>query len=348
MIGNQNSIKGFLRKNDALYVLVKSIKNLNNPDFCSLLRSYFIESYEGSVYFLEHPGTALPEKTIYDISVGESRKILRGFCAEMHHILYKLMFADEHALMPRIVWGRGSPYYEAGYNYTNNNAFEYYFEPVSEASKYSCCELKNLIRSDVKHILKYQNMVNGSYSPNDDNIRLLAQSFKKHIRLNEQTQRLISDGINCVCNSNNRILGIHARGGDFKRGAKNHPYCVAAEKYLDAAKQEFATGNYDKVFIATDDKNILEVFLGYFGNNLTFYDDVPRVSGKNGLHLTRSSRPLHHYKLGLEILRDVYTLTSCDSFICGLSHVSFMVQYVKESEGKKFDKVIVLNEGINQ
>ena len=32
------------------------------------------------------------------------------------------------------------------------NAFEYYFEPVSEAAAHSPDEFKNYIRSDVKHI----------------------------------------------------------------------------------------------------------------------------------------------------------------------------------------------------
>lgn len=334
-----------LSNNDTLYILVKCMKNLHNQDFCNLLRSFFQAKYEGCLYWLEHPGTRFPEKTVYNISVGEEFKETIGFCAQMHHILYKLMFADECHLLPRVVWGKCSPYYEP--EMKTNNVFEYYFEPVSEASKYDCNEFKNLIRSNIKHILKYQNMVNGSYAPDDKNLKMLAESFQKHIRLNETTKKYISEGIRSIFKSNEKILGIHARGGDFKLEHKNHPHHVSAEVYLEMAKREFDSGKYEKVFIATDDEGILETFINRFGDRLIFYDDVPRVSGNKSIHLQTLNRPMHHYKLGLELLRDVYTLVSCESFICGLSHVSFMVRYVKEASGKAFQKTIVLDKGIN-
>lgn len=339
-------IRNTLRKNDALYVLIKCLKNVRNPEFCDLIRSYFIGSHEGCIYFLEHPGEIWPEKYIYDISVGEKGKSSVGFCAEIHHLLYRLMFADEYNLLPRVVWGKGSPYFDNEMN--TNNAFEYYFEPISEASRFSSYEFKNLIRSDVKHILKYKDMVNGSYSPDANNIKILSESYKKYIHLNLNTQIYIREGITNALKYNKRILGIHARGGDFKQDNKNHPHHVSAEEYLEKAKQEFASLKYEKIFVATDDELILKKFIECFSDNLIFYDDVPRVSNNQGLHLSTSNRPMHQYRLGLELLRDVYTLVSCDSLICGLSHVSFMVRYVKESLGEQFDKVIILDEGINK
>lgn len=191
-------------------------------------------------------------------------------------------------------------------------------------------------------------MITGSYFPNEGNIHLLAESFKKHMHLNETTQKFISESIKSLFKGNEKILGVHARGGDFNREFVNHPQHVSAEEYLETVKTEFASGNYEKIFIATDDENILKIFVGFFGNNLVFYDDVHRVFDDRGVHERESGRPMHHYRLGLELLRDVYTLVSCDSFICGLSHVSFMVRYVKESFGEQFNKVIILDDGINK
>ena len=190
-------------------------------------------------------------------------------------------------------------------------------------------------------------MLTESYFPNDNNIKMLADSFKKHIFLNDKTQDYISKNKKNIL-SNNRVLGIHARGGDFKQEFKKHPHHVFPEEYLKKAKEEFASGKYEQKFLATDDENILKIFIDCFGDKLIYYNDVPRVSGNIGIHVKESSRPLHHYKLGLELLRDVYTLVSCSSFICGLSHVSFMVRYIKESLDEQFEKVIVLDKGINK
>ena len=343
-----NDLIETLKENDVLYILGKYVKTRKNKELSHLVRSYYQPAFEGCVYFLEHPGTLLPNKTIYDISVGETEKKEVGFCAEMHHLLYKLMFADEYNLSPRVVWGCGSPYYEAELEKKSNNAFEYYFEAISEASDYSLSEFANIIKSDTKHILKYHNMILKSYYQNEQSIRLLAKSYKKHIRLNEYTNRIILEDINHIFQGKNKLLGIHARGGDFKQEFKKHPHHVFPEEYLEKAKEEFASGKYEQIFLATDDENILKMFIDCFGDKLLYYNDVPRVSGNVGIHVKESSRPLHHYKLGLELLRDVYTLVACSSFICGLSHVSFMVRYIKESLDEQFEKVIVLDKGINK
>lgn len=343
----KNHLINTIKRNDALYILGKYVQTRKSKELSNLIRSYYQPTFDGCVYFLEHPGTLLPERTIYNISVGESRKTTVGFCAEMHHLLYKLIFADEYNLLPRVFWGSGSPYYEPELDIEPNNAFEYYFAPISEASRFPHSAFANIIKSDTKHILKYHDMISKSYYQNAQNIHLLAESYKNHIRLNEKTQKFISKSINSHFKENDNILGIHARGGDFNQEFKNHPHHVSAKEYLDAVQKEFASGNYKKIFIATDDENILKMFINFFGDNLVFYDDVPRVSGNNGIHLQENNRPLNHYKLGLELLRDVYTLVSCDSFICGLSHVSFMVRYVKESLGEQFNKVTIINDGIN-
>ncbi len=45
-------------------------------------------------------------------------------------------------------------------------------------------------------------------------------------------------------------------------------------------------------------------------------------------------RENHHYLLGLEIIRDVYTLAACTGFVCGMSYVSFVVQILKKAKIK--------------
>lgn len=72
-----------------------------------------------------------------------------------------------------------------------------------------------------------------------------------------------------------------------------------------------------------------------------------RSDGENGIHYKENKRKNHHYLLGLEVLRDAYTLAACDSLLAGMSNVSLAVQYIKLSEGAEFKEIEILDHGIN-
>ena len=51
--------------------------------------------------------------------------------------------------------------------------------------------------------------------------------------------------------------------------------------------------------------------------------------------------------LGYEVLRDMYTLASCDGLVAGLSQVSYAARICKRSRNEKYDIEMILNKGIN-
>lgn len=346
-------LKDFIKKHDKLYIITKSIKSINDPNLVKVIRGYYDYNHpEVCTLLLEHNGEYMPDRIVYDISCGEKVKSV-GFCAEMHQLLYRLRFAEAINAVPRVHWGEYMFYYDHGMDYITKNAFEYYFEPVSEAADHSPNEFKNYIRSDKKHIYIYQNMVDKSYKINDVNFKLLAGMYRKYIHLNEKTSLFINSEIDNLLNYNKqipprgKILGIHVRGTDFNLGLLNHPNVVAPNEYLAKAKEIFSDGKYDKIFIATEDSTVLEMFVSEFGDKILYYKDVFRTSGKSGPHSTPNDRELNNYKLGLEVLRDVYTLANCDGFLSGLSHVAFAARYVNIALDRKFDAVYTIDKGIN-
>ena len=186
-----------------------------------------------------------------------------------------------------------------------------------------------------------------SYHLEGQEIERLAELYKKYIHLNDKTKKYIEDQIHEILDGGS-ILAVHIRGTDFSLGTKNHPIVIKPEEYLETVKQVYSDGNYEKIFLATDDKNALELFKGEFKNRLLYYKDAFRAESYVGAHATLNDRPLHHYKLGLEVLRDIYTLANCDSFVCGLSQVSFAVRYVNLAMDRKFNSVVVLDHGVNK
>ena len=151
----------------------------------------------------------------------------------------------------------------------------------------------------------------------------LADLYKKYIRLNDNTSQFIKEQMNDIL-AEKPILAVHIRGTDFSVGLGSHPIIIKPEEYLETVKRVYAEGNYKKVFLATDDLNALELFKGEFKDKLLYY------------------------KLGLEVLRDIYTLANCDSIVCGLSQVSIAARYVNLAMGRKYREVVVIDHGVNK
>lgn len=349
-----DKIKDLIKAHNVLYVISKSLMSCKDPNLTKIIRGFYdFDHPEISTLLLEHNGELMPDRIVYDISHGEEKNETLGFFSDMHNLLYRLRFAELINAVPRVRWGEGVPYYDHGMDNVTKNAFEYYFEPISDAAKYSLKSFKNLISSRAKHISIFQNMASKSYKIDDENLRLLSSAYKKYIHLNDDTQKFIDRGISKtlgVCRQSNpsvKILGAHLRGTDFNKRLKNHPNVVLPEEYLAKVGKIFKDGKYDKVFIATEDSSIIDIFVSKLGDRALYYKDVFRTSGNESPHTTPNNRELNNYKLGLEVLRDVYTLANCDGFISGLSHVSFAVKYINIAIGRKFDTVSMIDKGIN-
>lgn len=340
-----NKLKELVRKNDSLYVIAKCVKNSKNPEMIDLIRGYYNFSYDkANVFIVEHCGNSLPNNIVYDISFGVDQPCIMGFAALLYHTLYYLKFSEIIGAVPKITWDCKTIYYDHQMDSVTNNVFEYYFEPVSEVSKYPLMKYKNVIRSNRKHINIFHNMYEQVYLLYEKDYIILAEQYKRHVKLNDKTQRYITNSISFL---SDRTLGVHARGTDYALGLARHPKIITIEEYLNKAKEMFSSGRYDKVFLATEDENILSVFQNEFGTKLVYYTDVFRASGNQGPHSTPNDRPLHYYKLGLEVLRDIYTLAYCDGLIANLSNVSNAARYVNIALGRKYSEIGIMNNGIN-
>ena len=144
-----------------------------------------------------------------------------------------------------------------------------------------------------------------------------------------------------------RTLGVHVRGTDFRRNYKGHPVAVTTQEYLEAAVKMAEQYHFDRIFLATDDSNAVRIFQDTFGEKVSFYQDVVRSEGNETVMRSESDRPLHHYQLGLEVLRDAYTLAACNALLAGKSQVSFGARVLAGAAGNEYENVTILDKGIN-
>lgn len=335
-----NWMKEKLRTNETVYFYARLLRRWRDKEFRDWVRSYA----GWDTFLIKHPGEISPDKYVYCI-----REMGGGFFAEVTFALGELCYADTFHLTPVISWGSRCVYYESVPINDTENVFDYYFKPVSEISYTDIERYNNVIYSMINHSLiispdhSRKNLLYGKRLSLVERYGLL---YKKYFKLNGQTQNYIDEYLDNKINER-KTLGVHVRGTDFKKQFNDHPVCISAADFVKPAREIMKKYGYKQLFLATDSLEALQLFQKEFGSNLVYYEDVLRSDGDVGVHYMEDNRKNHHYLLGLEVLRDAYTLTACDSLLAGMSNVSLAAQYIKYAEGATYDEVKILDYGIN-
>lgn len=338
-------LKNYIMSKPLLYNLYRAVRNPSSKTLNDLLIGFYENLGNNYTLLIRNYNLMADNPLFGKINMGVDRIDHSGFCYYIRYTLMGLLGCDKLGAKPVVTWGKYCNYYDNGMDPEHNNAFEYYFEPIT------CQELLDdpNSRAYIELDDKLGNQILGvtsSYQYGDSQIEITAQIYKKYIRLNKKTEEYLKESIASLL-SGKRVLGVHVRGTDYNLGIKDHPHVIPIDEYVTKVKELMSIGKYDAVFIATDDKNALDKFREEFGKKLLYYTDVFRSDSITGPHSMESNRPLHRYKLGLEVLRDVYTLALCNSFVCGLSQVSFAVRYINIALDRAFDELVILNRGIN-
>lgn len=115
-------------------------------------------------------------------------------------------------------------------------------------------------------------------------------------------------------------LGVHYRGTD----GVGHTEFVAVEKYLKATEEEFATGDYEAIFLATDQTNIVDIFRERFEGVKVYCYDHQRTMSNAGLHYSIQAQPNSPERIlaGDEVLIDATTLSLCKTMIGKSSNIT--------------------------
>lgn len=320
----------------------------------AITKGFFNRDFQTSVISLEKkdylhmtPIRYGPENKNRVIYIIHSCSSTYGFFAAYRATLLALLYADVCNMVPVIEYGTDFPYSDPMYSQKyNKDPFEYYFKQPCSVSRKSAYNSAQVVHSHPMHIYFMELMLNGTYGTYDAKEKFYyeaAKMQKKYIHLNDKTQKNLKNGINSIIGGD-RVLGVHARGSDFKRKYNIHPVYITTEEYFKTISEELAKEKWDKIFLATDDLKRLESFKKEFGDKLLFYPDVKRTSGQISVAFGKSQRNYHQYRLGLEVLRDVYTLSSCRGFIAGISQVSICTRIIN-SCGTPFEFLHVIDKG---
>lgn len=125
---------------------------------------------------------------------------------------------------------------------------------------------------------------------------------------------------NSLFNKEDRVLGLLLRGTDYvKMKPVGHPIPPSNELALQTVSDLMTKWNCNKIFIATEDFNILKFFVERLGDKCSYmnrpYFNDSDYDGKNYINFYHFNRPEDCYLLGMEYLFQMLMLSKCKCFV---------------------------------
>ncbi len=293
---------------------------------------------------IEHHGGLYPGLLVYMI---KAEAEYSGWFSIMNKVVSALTVAEQYGMIPVIDMGKNQLYCEPKMMAEGIPLFEYYFRQPSEIQLEDVDECCNVTNATYEQCLFFHHMFGNydTYLQESVGVEKMASAISKFIRLNAETEKHVNRNIQTIL-SGERILGVHARGTDFKAGFNNHTVYVTVDEYIEHARHAVEKYGYDQIFLATDEEQTVKKFKAVFGSSVVFHD-VYRAKEETdiGIHCSKCDRELHHYKLGLEALLDMYSLAVCDALIACPSGVSFHAMLNKRAKDQKYDYLDIIDKG---
>lgn len=264
-------------------------------------------------------GEKNPDKTFYVIRPLASKiGLINLYTQVVGHIYY----AELKGYTPIVDFENYKIVHSADYPVNStNNAWEYYFEQVSEYTLKEVYESKNVILSRRK--LRYAD--NNVIIRNNE--KLLNQFYRisnKYIKLNKYTNEYLKNVRKELINDSETVLGVFCRGTDYINLAPpGHPIQPTFGELIKETERYIKEWNCDKILLTTEDLKAVEAFKDVFKDKLiipkqNFISDWNINSGML-IEDYRSTIYNDKYKNGLDYLISVSLLSECDYLIGGIA-----------------------------
>lgn len=342
----KQSIINWILKKPVLSLLVSLVRRRKDKNYIDFLTSASVNSELIQIKAVdEFIDVNYDRAPVCRLTVGNKNE---GFFATYRWMLDALYFCDRHGIIPIVSFTDDSLYKD------NNlpkelNPFEYYFECATNGVDTDCGRSEVIYVGRNSLFAERLNSNNISYEYSKQFVEALASVQKKYIKFNDKTQRIVTEYVDKLAITE-RTLGVHIRGTDYKQNCKDHPKYVGPEDYYPVIDKAFQSGMFDKVFLATDDNSIFEEFIKHYGSQkIVCSEDTIRGTGNIGTHVEDcDNKKRDNYRLGLEVICDMFALSTCGGMISGMSQVGLAARVYKLSQDKCFAFDRIISKGINQ
>lgn len=171
-------------------------------------------------------------------------------------------------------------------------------------------------------------------------VTALGDVINKHIKVRPEILEKLNKEI-----KQHKTLAVHCRRSEMYMLHDNIALKYENEVYFDKIMEVFTEGGFDKIYLATEEIDIINYFKEKIPNILLYQEGCYRIL-RDGSPFQASFGQVprhHHYTLhAQEVLIDSLNMSMCDSLLCGISGVSNGAIYFNSLQYKNvyyFDEI---------
>ncbi len=272
-------------------------------------------------------GEKNPEKTFFLI---RSPLGMMGLSDLIRWTLYRAAVAEAHKK------GKIIPVVDHSVPGDNNqfnggdgtNAWTLFFEQLTDIPLEEVYQSKNVIRGEEQLFMA------NPYIKEESLFADYAVLFRKYLRFNKTSQRYSDEMYEKVIpKSAKRVLGVIGRGTDYNQSfittVLNQPSGPAA--FLNRVREVAEAGDYDCIFLATEDENVFRTFMDSDLAEKTVYVEQERVDYNDKEYNDRFLKDIYddqdkdRYAVNLRYLSIIYILSRCTSLIASTDCGAYLI-----------------------
>lgn len=235
--------------------------------------------------------------------------------------LSHLRYAEEKGYVPVIDMMNFDNEYLYECDIGVKNAWEYYFQQPGKVSLDIAYSSKKVIMSNGHFKKGYMPSEEFLNSRKAEDYLLWKGLWNKYIHYNNETQKYLDENyrrINNKCEGES-ILGVLCRGTDYFYYTKAQSGDHVIEKLklvIDKVRKTAEERQCKWIFLATEDEDILQMYIKTFGKSLIYIED-DRLSSKEEKLLGQAWKEKHIdlKKKGLNYILNFYILSHCKCFV---------------------------------
>ena len=343
----KNKIKKRLRKKTpGFYLLLSTLARVVHRDERYINGVLLFQDDHDYEYLdIKHNGNTDYGKIIYVIKENTG---IDGFCATLTFVACDLIFATQNGLAPVVRLTKEFAYFDAEKSKETANPWDYYFVTKNNYDENTAMNVSycNYFQTDLMRRRYNLDPYKVENYYNESIFEVCSPIVREYFTLRPEIVNASADILKEVTEKGGKILGVHFRGTDYKQGYNNHPVYVDEKQTIEEIQKAMDTGEFEAIFLATDDALICERIKKAFSDTLIImFKDVFRSEGDESVAFSTNEREYHRYNLGLEVARDMYTLSLCDGLIAGKSSVSFWSNLYKHSRDEEYEYLHIIDNG---
>ena len=327
-----SKFKRFLQKHPFLFALSAVYRHRKDREYLKLFSDMQRVARIGT-----NPGNlGKAPVCVYDV------KDQIGLFAYLRRASEFLYYCDRMGFTPLLKWSN-SDYVDSSITDTDN-AFEYFYRQPGGISEVPDCAA--VVDYAPGNLTMARSFVSSNlYDPGNEFVRVTGIMAGRYLTLKDPVKNKIDDFLSEL-EIGDDTLGVHIRGTDFRKVYKGHPVFVGPEDYYPLIDEAIAEHGFKKIFLATDDVEILSEFLEHYKTlDVRYSQTVVRGSGVLGIHKEAAfNDAISPYREGINALCDAYALAACGGVISGLSHLPMFSRMLRYGGGREY----VFNETISK